>query len=155
MKHIYGFQAGGMHPTGMLSWLLLRLFEFADIVESPGGSAAPVALPNLRNYCRHTSIGHRKQRRTDLLPPANKVCEGYVFTGVCLSTGGTCMAGEGGLHGWGVYMAGGDVHGWGGGMHGWGDVWLGRGYAWLGRGYAWMGGMCGWGACMTGGGGHG
>ena len=22
------------------------------------------------------------------LPPANKVCEGYVFTGVCLSTGG-------------------------------------------------------------------
>ena len=23
-----------------------------------------------------------------LLPPANEVCEGYVFTGVCLSTGG-------------------------------------------------------------------
>ena len=23
-----------------------------------------------------------------LLPPANVVCEGYVFTGVCLSTGG-------------------------------------------------------------------
>ena len=25
------------------------------------------------------------------LPPANEVCEGYVFTGVCLSTGGACM----------------------------------------------------------------
>ena len=33
-----------------------------------------------------------------LLPPANVVCEGYVFTGVCLSTGGggtipACIAG--------------------------------------------------------------
>ena len=37
-----------------------------------------------------------------LLPPPNKVCEGYVFTGVCLSTGG-------GMHGWGgeACMAGG------------------------------------------------
>ena len=26
-----------------------------------------------------------------LLPPANKVCEGYVFTGVCLSTGGFAL----------------------------------------------------------------
>ena len=25
------------------------------------------------------------------LPPANDVCEGYVFTGVCLSTGGGCV----------------------------------------------------------------
>ena len=25
---------------------------------------------------------------THLLPPANEVCKGYVFTGVCLSTGG-------------------------------------------------------------------
>ena len=25
------------------------------------------------------------------LPPANVVCEGYVFTGVCLSTGGGCL----------------------------------------------------------------
>ena len=25
---------------------------------------------------------------SELLPPANEVCEGYVFTGVCLSTGG-------------------------------------------------------------------
>ena len=25
------------------------------------------------------------------LPPTNEVCEGYVFTGVCLSTGGVCL----------------------------------------------------------------
>ena len=36
-------------------------------------------------------------------PPANEVCEGYVFTGVCLSTGGGYVAGGmcmvGGVHG--------------------------------------------------------
>ena len=30
--------------------------------------------------------------RMSCLPPANEVCEGYVFTGVCLSTGGACVA---------------------------------------------------------------
>ena len=34
-----------------------------------------------------------------LLPPANEVCEGYVFTGVCLSTGGGCVVAPGG-HAW-------------------------------------------------------
>ena len=45
-----------------------------------------------------------------ILPPANEVCEGYVSTGVCLSTGRTCMAGSGhawwwwgGGHAWGIY----------------------------------------------------
>ena len=28
------------------------------------------------------------------LPPANEVCEGYVFTGACLSTGGLCPKGS-------------------------------------------------------------
>ena len=83
------------------------------------------------------------------LPPANEVCEGYVFTGVCLSTGGwhawqgACMV-EVGMHGGGACMAGG-VHGGGacvsGGMHGRGAC---------GRG-ACVGGMCGMGACMVGG----
>ena len=51
------------------------------------------------------------------LPPVNEVCEGYVFTGVCLSAGGVCMAGG---HAWwwmacivvggGACMAGG-MHG--------------------------------------------
>ena len=43
-----------------------------------------------------------------LLPPANFVCEGYVFTCVCLSTGG--MHGKGGMHGRG--------HVWQGCVHG-------------------------------------
>ena len=34
---------------------------------------------------------------TILLPPANKVCEGYVFTSVCLSTGG-CLPQPPGRH---------------------------------------------------------
>ena len=41
------------------------------------------------------------------LPPANEVCEGYVFTVVCLSTGGTCMPK-------GVCMAKGGMRGEGG-----------------------------------------
>ena len=33
-----------------------------------------------------------------LLPPANEVCEGYVFTGVCLSTGGTILGNHSATH---------------------------------------------------------
>ena len=48
-----------------------------------------------------------------ILPPANEVCEGYVFTGVCLPTGGMCGRGRawqgacmaGGVRGRGAYMA--------------------------------------------------
>ena len=36
------------------------------------------------------------------LPPANEVCEGYVFTCVCLSTGGVPASGEGVCSGGGV-----------------------------------------------------
>ena len=95
------------------------------------------------------------------LPPTNEVCEGYVFTGVCLSTGGmhgrgACMVG--GMHG------GGGVHGKGGGRCAWwGHVWQGAcvvggmhgegacaagGHAWLGT-YM-MGGLHGGEACMVG-----
>ena len=59
-----------------------------------------------------------------LLPPANEVCEGYVFTGVCLSTGGVCVVAPVGGHAWLLW---GGMHGcsWGG-MHGcsWGHAWL-------------------------------
>ena len=37
-----------------------------------------------------------------LLPPANEVCEGYVFTGVCLSTGGGRAWWQGGMRGAGM-----------------------------------------------------
>ena len=95
------------------------------------------------------------------LPPTNEVCEGHVFTGVCLSTGGmhgkgACMVG--GMHSGGVCMArvGGGVHG--GGMCGRGHVWWGacmvRGACAAGR-HAWLGtymvgGLHGGGACMVG-----
>ena len=42
----------------------------------------------------------RKITRGGLLPPANEVCEGYVFTGVCLSTRGPCLDAQGGGRAW-------------------------------------------------------
>ena len=68
------------------------------------------------------------------LPPANEVCEGYVFTGVCLSMGGGMHGCSQGGHAWLLW-------GWG-----WGHVWLLRGCAWLlWGGHAWLlwGAMCG------------
>ena len=81
------------------------------------------------------------------LPPANEVCEGYVFTGVCLSTwGGVCVVAPGGAC---VVAPGGGMRGcsWGvcgcSGGHAWlllgGHVWL------LPGGLAWLL----WGACMV------
>ena len=49
-----------------------------------------------------------------LLPPANELWEGYVSTGVCLSTGGLCPGGlcpEGGLSPGGSLSRGGSVQG--------------------------------------------
>ena len=47
---------------------------------SPEVQNRGICRPTKRNLCRQ------------FLPPANEVCEGYVFTGVCLSTpGGACM----------------------------------------------------------------
>ena len=68
-----------------------------------------------------------------LLPPANEVCEGYVFTGVCLSTGGACMVAGGAC----VVAPG------GGGWHAW--------LLWGGVCGCSQGGMCGCsrGACMV------
>ena len=71
---------------------------------------------------------------TRALPPANEVCEGYVFTGVYLSTpgGGLCGFILGGLHGF--YFGG--MYGfiWGEGVHGfiWGACMvLFGGHAWF------------------------
>ena len=69
------------------------------------------------------------------LPPANEVCEGYVFTGVRLSTGGGhAWQGVGGVHGKG---------------HAWLGVctWWGRGMR--GRGHVWQGVCMAGGACMA------
>ena len=40
-------------------------------------------------FCRVIESNERRLKSSvTFLPPANEVCEGYVFTGVCLSTGG-------------------------------------------------------------------
>ena len=112
-----------------------------------------------------------------LLLPINEVCEGSVFTGVCLSTGcawgrrayveGACIAGSmlgvcvwwghvcgggmrcmaGGVHGRGSMHGGG--HAWQGGMHGGGGM-CGGGGGMLGGGCAWQRGMCGRGGGLHG-----
>ena len=63
------------------------------------------------------------------LPPANEVCEGYVFTGVCLSTGGRAWLLPGGR----AWLLGG--HAW---LLRGGHAWLLRGHAWLLGGHVWL-----------------
>ena len=87
-----------------------------------------------------------------LLPPANEVCEGYVFTGACLSGGGGRAWWRGGG---GAWLPGGWW--WWGACMMWGGVRGVGGHVWC------QGGMCGargvcmvWGhACCWGGGMHG
>ena len=88
------------------------------------------------------------------LPPANEFCEGYVFTGVCLSTrGGMRSFTWGGMHGFiwrGIcsFILGGHVWFYSGGA----CVVLLGGHAWF-----YLGGVCGfiWGVvCMVLFGGH-
>ena len=81
-----------------------------------------------------------------LLPPANEVCEGYVYTGVCHSVhGGACVVAPGGGGGLCVVAPRGGMHGCsGGGAHAWllrggGCVAAWGAHAWLLRG----GGLCG------------
>ena len=89
---------------------------------------------------RKCSETYSNDKILTLLPPANEVCEGYVFTGVCLSTWGG--------HAW-FYLGG---HAWFySGGHAW--FYLG-GHAWFySGGAAWFysGGMHGFsgGACMV------
>ena len=107
----------------------------------------PDKLPDRRN-CKHcfqqTTYGGCNYN--SFLPPANEVCEGYVFTGVCLFTGGlvwcvgggSCMAGGhawlgvekmlGGMKFSGCACKGGYIfqgHTWQGGMYGRGHKWQG------------------------------
>ena len=49
---------------------------------------------SLRHFQQHCSC-------MALLPPANEICKGYVFTGVCLSTRGLSLC-PGGSQSWGV-----------------------------------------------------
>ena len=78
------------------------------------------------------------------LPPANEVCEGYVFT-LSFCPQGACVV-VGGVHGRGACVRG--VHG--GGGHVWWVACMARG-ACMAGGHTWQGGMHGRGACMAGG----
>ena len=75
-----------------------------------------------------------------LLPPATRLGQGYIFTGVCDSV-------RGGVRGQGAYVVGG-MHGQGacmawGGMHGQGGL-CGGGHVWQGGGACVAGGVCVW-----------
>ena len=93
--------------------------------------------------------------KSTLLPPANVVCEGYVFTGICdsVNRGGVRGFIRGGMRG---FIRG--VHGFiRGGMCGfiWGCAWFYSGGACMvlfgGRAWFYLGGMHGFiqGACMV------
>ena len=90
------------------------------------------------------------------LPPANEVCEGYVFTGVCLSTlGGRAWFYSGGVRGfiWGacVVLFRGGMRGFiRGGMHGF--IWGACVVLFRGACVVLFRGVCVWfysGACMV------
>ena len=85
-------------------------------------------IPRQQYKC-HVKAKNTSCSKTTILPPAKEVCGGYVFTGVCLSTGVACVV-EGG-------------------------VWCGTGCAWweacMPRGM--HGGVCVWwggGGCVEG-----
>ena len=80
----------------------------------------------------------------DFFPPANVVCEGYVFTPVCDSVDGGRHVWLGGMYGQGVCVLGGGMHGKGG------RAWQ-RGACMMKGGMHGKGG----GACMANGGMHG
>ena len=75
-------------------------------------SHIPWSSPDIRYGCFYGLKQFHiwpKIKRQRLLPPANEVCEGYVFTGVCLSTWG------GGVRGfiwWGAWMVLFGGHAW-------------------------------------------
>ena len=64
-----------VHIFLLLRWKKARLMHVS--VADPKAGQIQV-FPNSKHGCEKL-----------LLLPANKVCEGYVFTGVCLSTGGS------------------------------------------------------------------
>ena len=114
-----------------------------------------------RKFCGLINNKDNLKLQLHLLSPANEVCEGSVFTGVCLSVGsmcsrGACVVGK-------ACMAGGR-HTWQGSMCGVGCAWWGvcmMGACMVGVGvwqeHMWYGGICdrghvwrGEGACMAG-----
>ena len=63
-------------PRGQIGWLLTN------------GSVLMACLILSNEIENWSTFTYSQTLGNDFLPPANEVCEGYVFTGVCLSTGG-------------------------------------------------------------------
>ena len=105
--------------TNFAMAVLVHSIETITIVIAPliAGVNEPLAMLLWLDVCE------------PLLPPANEVCEGYVFTGVCLSTpGGVCM------------VAGGRAWFFGGACMVFlgGRMWLFRGVCGFSGGHAWF-----------------
>ena len=81
---------------------IVQTCSLGDSPYRPGH--VPPPLPDLFKLVHLRTHSRPHQACSNLLPPANEVCYGNVFTGVCLSTAG-------GVHG--------------GGMHGRGPAWQG------------------------------
>ena len=128
-------------PDSFKSYLLGHWYPCFGLLVTSAMVFKPGLIPHL-----HTSsfLCNGFCWSMDSLPPANVVCEGYVFTPVCQSfcsqmgaciVGGMCGRGHtrrGGMHGRGACVAGGCAwqrgmrgggHAWQGGMHGGGHVW--------------------------------
>ena len=110
--------------------ILQRHFKFHNILQTFGMDC--IFRPS---FGKNSPNAKDFKQRMALLPPANKVCEDYVFTGVCLSTGG-CAWWQGDMHGGGgaCVVAG-------------GAWWQGEGACVVAGGHAWW-----WGACVVTGG---
>ena len=108
----------------------------------PTGGVCPTPLSVLTSSGCHCNSRYASYLNAFLLPPANVVCEGYIFTGVCdsVNRGGMCGFIWGGMHG---FIRGACLRGF---------IWGGHAWFYLGgmRGFIW-GGMCGFirGACVV------
>ena len=74
--------------TGNLIWLTQNVFFFIIIVNFPTGNWGKFSVRNMNHASSVLPVFNKTMTSGTFLPPANEVCEGYVFTGVCLSTGG-------------------------------------------------------------------
>ena len=78
---LFTMGVSGRPPRQVLSW--------ADTPRADSPRAdSPRAHTSWAERDSHCSRWYVSYWNAFLLPPANKACEGYIFTGVCLSTGG-------------------------------------------------------------------
>ena len=84
-------------PSGK-SWICHWSFQVCQRIQRDEETYASFPFHQV-SYCAQLNFWRSKLRiiLRSLLPPASEVCEGNVFTGVCLSTGGGSLS-RGGLY---------------------------------------------------------